>query len=185
MKKTILALLVTGLIGAQAYAFTGSIQFNGSMSGASKKGTTTISFTNPWTVANSDGAYTGLNGSSATFNGFSYTGTGTSATLTAAVVPQWTFTVGGTTYSFDLNALTNAVLSSTAFNAAGTGVAHITGVGDSPATWALQGTGTKFTFTFSSSTTTAVPDGGSAVALLGIALAGIEGARRLIRSRKA
>jgi len=30
-----------------------------------------------------------------------------------------------------------------------------------------------------------VPDGGSAVALLGIALAGIEGARRLVRSRKA
>ena len=30
-----------------------------------------------------------------------------------------------------------------------------------------------------------VPDGGSAVALLGIALAGIEGARRLVRTRKA
>jgi hypothetical protein len=30
-----------------------------------------------------------------------------------------------------------------------------------------------------------VPDGGSAVALLGIALAGIEGARRMIRTRKA
>jgi hypothetical protein len=33
--------------------------------------------------------------------------------------------------------------------------------------------------------TPAVPDGGSAVALLGIALAGIEGARRMIRARKA
>jgi hypothetical protein len=30
-----------------------------------------------------------------------------------------------------------------------------------------------------------VPDGGSAVALLGIALAGIEGVRRLVRTRKA
>jgi hypothetical protein len=32
---------------------------------------------------------------------------------------------------------------------------------------------------------TTVPDGGSAVALLGIALAGIEGVRRVIGSRKA
>jgi hypothetical protein len=33
--------------------------------------------------------------------------------------------------------------------------------------------------------TTSVPEGGSAVALLGIALAGIEGARRFLRARKA
>ena len=36
-----------------------------------------------------------------------------------------------------------------------------------------------------SATVTAIPDSGSAVALLGIALAGIEGVRRMVRARKA
>ena len=185
MKKTILALLATGLIGAQAYAVTGSIQFTGSMSGSTSKGTTTITFTNPWSVFAGTGDYSGVpNGTATTFNSFSYTGTGTSATLVAPVTPQWTFTYNLVTYSFDLEALTNAVLTSSSFNAGGTGTATI-GTDSSPAVWTIQGTGGKFSFQLSSSTTTAVPDGGSAVALLGIALAGIEGARRLIRSRKA
>ena len=194
--KSVLATLAVGFIScalfsqqAHAFSFGGSIEFGGAAkaSRATKKGvtTTTLTFTNPWHVIADDGDYASVPASTAvTFNTIKYTGTGTSATLTAPVIPQWTFTFGGKTYSFDLTALTNAVVSSTAMSLAGTGTAHI-GSLSAPASWALQGTGTKFTFKFSSSTTTAVPDGGSAVALLGIALAGIEGARRLIRARKA
>lgn len=188
MKKTILTLVIAGcaaLISQQAYAVTGSIEFGGSMSGSTKKGTTTITFTNPWSVIIGDGDYAGVPaGTSATFNSFAYTGTGATATLVAPVTPQWTFTYLGVTYSFDLSALSNAVLTSTSFTASGTGTAN-KGTDSSPAVWSIQGNGSKFVFKFSSSTTTAVPDGGSAVALLGIALAGIEGARRMIRARKA
>jgi hypothetical protein len=183
MKKTILALLVTGLIGAQAYAFTGSIEFTGAMSGHTKKGTTTITFTNPWSVVAGIVDYGGVPaGTPATFNAFSYTGTGLTAVLTAPVIPQWTFTFSGVTYSFDLTNLTSATLAGGAFVASGTGTAHI-GAQSQSAIWSLQGNANG-KFTLSSSTTTSLPDGGSAVALLGIALAGIEGARRLIRSRK-
>ena len=194
MKKIILTLVVAGcaaLISQQAYAVTGSIEFTGAMAGSTTKGTTTITFTNPWHVFVGDGDYAGVPSTSnggpataATFNSFSYTGNGLTATLVAPVTPQWTFTYLGVTYSFDLSSLTNAVLTATGFTAQGNGTANI-GTDSSPATWTIQGSGTKFTFTFSSSTTTAVPDGGSAVALLGIALTGIEAGRRLIRARKA
>src|SRR5256885_13383855 len=110
MKKLIiLAALATGLIGAQAYAFSGSIEFMGSASATqtTKKGvqTTTINFTNPWTVSATSGDYSGVPiGTSATFNSVQYTGgnlTATPPALTAPVTPQWTFTYLGVTYSFD------------------------------------------------------------------------------------
>lgn len=191
LSKTILATLATGFISCtlfsqQAYAFSGSIEFGGSakVSKATKKGvtTTTVTFTNPWRVIADDGAYAGVPAAtSATFKTVKYTGTGTSAVLTGPVTPQWTFTYLGVTYSFDLTALTNAVTSSTSMVLAGTGTASIGGV-TSPAVWALQGTGSKFTFKFSSSTTTAVPDGGSAVALIGIALVGVAVLRRKLKA---
>jgi VPDSG-CTERM motif len=167
LSKTILAVLATGLFSCglfcqEAHAFTGSVSFFGSAhaSGNSGVGTTTISFTNPWSVIAADGAYTGSVGSLATMTDFSFTGTGNGAVLTGPVTPEWSFSFGGNTYTFDLLALIDA-------------------------TWALQGSGGKFTFKFSSSTTTAVPDGGSAVALLGIAFAGIEVVRRKMKAKAA
>ena len=191
---TVLAigLLSCGLFCQQAQAITGDILFMGSAtaSGASGAGTTTISFTNPWQVVAATGGYLAVTfGTPATFNGFSFTGDGTGATLTAPVTPQWSFVFGGNTYTFDLLALTSGHVQSGSMAFTGTGTAFVNGGDASPANWSLEGSNSSggFTFTLSSSTTgtIGVPDGGSAVALLGIALAGIEGARRLIRSRKA
>jgi hypothetical protein len=47
--------------------------------------------------------------------------------------------------------------------------------------WTFSGNNNRGTLSFTS-TSTAVPDGGSAVALLGIALAGIEIVRRKIKA---
>ena len=81
-------------------------------------------------------------------------------------------------------------------NLLGTGTLFITGPGspyDAAGTsgaWSFtisNPTGTThdtFAFTFANSQT-AVPDSGSALALLGIALAGIEGVRRALRARRA
>src|SRR5712692_3766636 len=123
LSKTILATLATGFISCalsshQAYAFSGSIEFGGTakVTSATKKGitTTTVTFTNPWRVIADDGAYAGVPaGTSATFKTVKYTGTGTSAVLTAFVIPQWTFTYLGVTYSFDLTSLTSATATST------------------------------------------------------------------------
>ncbi|PYL62842.1 MAG: hypothetical protein DMF25_11480, partial [Verrucomicrobia bacterium] len=184
-------LLSYGLFCQQAQAITGDIEFTGKTkaSGASGAGTTTISFKNPgWKVFAGTGGYSAVTfGTATTFSNFRFTGDGTGATLTGPVNPQWSFVFGGKTYTFELLALTSGHVQSGSMAFTGTGTAFINGGGPSPANWSLQGsTGKGFTFTLSSSTTGAVsaPDGGSAVALLGIAFAGIEGVRRSIRARK-
>jgi hypothetical protein len=194
MKKMILALLATVFVGAQAYGVTGTIGFSGLMSQATtKKGVTTDKFTNPWQViaGSQSGDYATVpdSFSPVTMGNFSFTGNNAapgSQVCTTCPVIQWSFVFGGKTYSFELDQITSASTVSGAIGETGTGIACI-GKDCSEGTWSLDGTlkkGTKFTFT-SSVHTSAVPDGGSAVALLGIALAGIEGGRRILRRRKA
>jgi VPDSG-CTERM motif len=198
LSKTMLAVLATGLLSCglfcqKAHAFNGSVEFFGSAraSGNSGGGTTTIFFTNPWSVIAGDGAYTGSVGSAALMTDFSFTGTGNGAALSlpGGVIPEWSFSFnngsGNHTYTFDLLALIDGTTTSGGMSLSGTGLAYIDGADPTFATWALQGSGTGFKFKFSSSTTTAVPDGGSAVALLGIAFAGIEIARRKIKAKTA
>jgi len=191
LTKTVLAvgLLSYGLFCQQAQAITGDIMFAGAAraSGASTGGLVTISFKNPWHVLAGTGDYAAVTfGTPATFSSFSFTGDGTGATLTAPVNPQWSFVFGGNTYTFELLTLTSGHVQSGSMAFTGTGTAFVNGGDASPANWALQGsTGTGFTFTLSSSTTGAlgaVPDGGSAVALLGIALVGVEALRRKFKT---
>src|SRR5450755_1670285 len=194
LSKTMLAVVATGLLSCglfcqQAEAFTGNVLFAGTVkaSGSSSTGHTTgLTFTNPWTVASlpaPDGAYAGTAGSSTIMTNFSFTGTGTGAVLVGGtVVNEWSFSSGGNTYSFNLETLTSATITNGTIAMSGTGTAFINGGNASTATWALQGTGHNFTFNFSTASTSAVPDGGSAVALLGIALAGIEIVRRKIKA---
>ena len=198
MSKTILTVLAIGLLScglfcqqAGANQINGSVSFSGAAtaSGDSGPGTTTISFTNPsWTVVSGLGDYSTF-GTPATFTAFSFTGTGTGATLSGPGIPQGTFTFGtpALTYSFDLLALVNGTTASGTIAISGTGIAHITGFDDMPASWALEGSGHDFTFDLLAFTTRpapgpGTPDGGSAASLLGIALVGLEALRRRLRS---
>jgi hypothetical protein len=197
MSKTVLAVLATGLLScglfcqqAGANQINGSVLFSGTAtaSGDSGPGTTTISFTNPsWTVVSGLGDYSTF-GTPATFAAFSFTGTGTGATLSGPGMPQGTFTFGTPTltFSFDLLALVSGTTTGGTMAISGTGIAHITGFDDTPASWALEGSGHNFTFDLLSASTTrsvpGTPDGGSAASLLGIALVGLEALRRRLRS---
>src|ERR1700719_4353738 len=111
--KTILAILAGGLLfcqQTQAAPISGAIEFFGSAtaSGPSGTGQTDISFSNPWHTLATTGNYNGvLTGTDTTFNNFSFTGDGTSATLIGSDSPIWAFNFGGSTYSFDLRALTS------------------------------------------------------------------------------
>ncbi|PYK46461.1 MAG: hypothetical protein DME46_01780 [Verrucomicrobia bacterium] len=111
--------------------------------------------------------------------------------LTSTNTPLWTFTVGtgstAVTYSFDLLSLSVAsfhdggVGKPSGLNLMGDGIAHITGFEDTEAIFALEATGTHLTFAILQPSNTAVPttpDGGSALALLGIGLLAVEGLRR-------
>jgi hypothetical protein len=167
----------------QANYINGSIEFFGS---ASASGSTTISFNNPWEVVAGTQDYSGVIGDSATFTDFSFTGTGSSTVLSSPVVPLWTFTVGSgasaITYSFDLNSLNGSTTTSGSLALSGTGVAQITGDSDTSAVWSMQGTGTGgYDFTFSSSSNTAIPDGGLTASMLGIGLLGVAYVRRMVK----
>ena len=178
--KTILAILAGGLLlcqQAQAAPITGAVQFFGSAtaSGPSPGSPVTVSFSNPWHSLAATGSYSViLTGTDFTFNDFAFTGDGSTATLTAPDMPIWTRTIGATTYSFDLLFLTNGHTESGAMAFSGTGIAHITGMDDTPASFALQGAGNDFNFILSSSSTATIPEGSTAVLLaIGLMLVGI------------
>src|SRR4029077_20631412 len=137
MKKILLAILATAFVTAQAYAFSGTIGFDGTMTQSTKKGVTTNHFVNPFvTQSGNSGDYAGVPGGvSTTMTDFSFTGNNTlTPTLTAPVLPQWTFTYLGTTYSFDLTVLTSAFSTNGSISESGTGTAHIDGQ-NAFATW--------------------------------------------------
>ena len=177
--NTVVAGLAIALLGsgvlceqAQAIPITGSVEFSGSAkpSGASPGLPISVHFTNPWHTLAGNGVYSGIpSGTSATFNDFSFNGDGSLASLVGTVAPLWTFSFGGETYSFDLLALTNGHTEAGSMSFSGTGMAHGSGVtafDDTPATWSLEGSGTNFNFTLSSSTTSSIPEAGVTTLLL-------------------
>ena len=152
-------------------------------------GLTTITFNSPIQVDFGTGNYSGTVASVVAFNPISWSGSGGSAILTSSNNPEWSFTIGAITYSFDLPVLMSASFdpgSPNSLSLSGEGVVKITGFEDTFATFALQGTGEGFTFTILQASNTvipAVPDGGSAMALLGLGLVAIEVLRRKLESR--
>ena len=192
MKKIMLILAATAFLGAQAYAFTGSIAMGGTTTTSTPTSTTVhVAFGSDWTVSAvppATGAYAAVApGTAVSYTDFTYNKNTLAITAPAAPFTLWSFSFGGNTYTFDLNSPLDAAFNSSgSFSINGNGTAFINGGSGSNGFWSISGTKKTATFTFnSSSVTSVVPDGGSAVALLGIALAGIEGARRMIRARKA
>jgi len=107
-------------------------------SGDSGSGTTTISFTNPgWTVLTGIGDYSSVTfGTPATLTAFSFTGTRT-ALPSLGLLCQNGPLRSGNTYSFtsSRNQWDNDQRYHGHF---GSGIAHITGFDDTPASWALE-----------------------------------------------
>jgi len=97
-----------------------------------------------------------------------------------ATNPLWQ--VGG--FSFALASSTIITQTVNFLNVSGPGTITGNMFDPTPGTWSFTSTNsngapqTSFTFT---TDTAAVPDGGTAVALLGLAFAGLEGARRVLR----
>jgi hypothetical protein len=97
------------------------------------------------------------------------------------VSPLWTFMSGVNTYSFDLVTLSIDQQGSNTLKLSGTGDLNITGFDTTTGSWEFNADQGGGTFSFSSSNATvpaAVPEGGSAVALLSLALFAVEILRR-------
>jgi len=190
--KTILTILIIGLLScglfsqqAQAGPIVGGISLAGSYATNTANVNTATAFTSfPFVIVGSvSGSYTGvptgLSSPVVTMTPFSFN------PFSASVTPLWTFMFAGSTYSFDLTVLSSRLQpGDNTLTLKGTGTLHITGFTDTPGSWIFTANQASGTFSFSSSNG-AVPDSGSAVALLGIALAGIEGVRRALRARRA
>jgi hypothetical protein len=175
---------------ANAVQITGSLAFVGSgdASGASNSaGNTTVFFDDNFTVfaaPGNEGSFLGTVGTNVNFTDFSFFGTGDvgfggNTSLNAA--PVSLFTVNG--FTFTLGSLSNADVNSTSLLVAGSGVFTKAGFETTPAVFTLSGSGVGgFNFVIETGNVTAnVPDGGSLVALLGVAMIGVEGLRRKLR----
>jgi len=191
--KTILTLLVIGLVScglfsqqAQAVPITGGISLAGGYVTNTVNLNTATAFTSfPFAlVTGVSGSYTGvgtgLGSPLVTMNPFTFN------PFNGPITPLWTFMSAGSTFSFDLTALTSILQpGDDTLTLKGTGTLHITNFTDTVGSWVFTANQGGDTFSFSSSNGAAVPDSGSAVALLGIALAGIEGVRRALRAHRA
>ena len=194
LPKTILAVLTIGALScalfsqqAQATATSGNINFAGSVQfNTTNLATATRVVT--WFDANHNAGFSSVvGGATGDFSGIA---AGTQATM----AQPWIFNPSTPTpglwsvagFTFDLLSSTIVTQSSSFLNITGTGI--ITGNGFDPTagTWAfsVQSAGGRRLVEFSFSANAndnGVPDGGSAVALLGLALTGIEVLRRKLR----
>ncbi len=180
--KRILLILTLGLLAAgvtaqnaRAVGITGTIDMSGTAilnSTSLGSATAATGFIGTTVGGIPTGSFTGTGGSSVTWSAFSWPSN-------TAVTPLWTFTVGPTTYSFELGSVTVASQSNTFLNLLGTGVLSKTGFDDTVGSWSFTisnssgAAHSNFAFTFANSQTAAVPEGGSALALLGMGLIGI------------
>lgn len=117
-------------------------------------------------------------GQAVTQNGFTF-----SPLPAGGVNPLWTVTKAGITYSFNLSSpIFVDQPGDNTLVLKGTGKLNITGATSTTGTWIFTANQTAGTFSFSSSNG-AVPDGGTTVALLGLSLLGLHGARRKFSNR--
>jgi hypothetical protein len=189
LTKTIWAVIAAGLVTstfstqeAQAAHINGTIDFAGSVrfdSSALQNVTQVAQWRDVFGNA-------GFSNVAATMGDFSSIPLGTQATMAT----PWIFnpstntpglwSVGG--FTFDLMSATVVDQTATFLNITGTGIITAAGFEDTAATWAFtvqNAGGNHDFFSFSAnSATQGVPDGGSAVALLGIGLGVIELIRR-------
>ena len=197
LTKTILTLIAAGLVTtavstqeAQAAKITGAIDFAGSAqfdSSALQHATQIVQWFNVF------GTPGFTNVSRLTSGSFSGIALGTNATM-----QPWTFipppggqpalwTVGG--FTFNLLSATVVHQSATFLNIHGIGTITGNGFETTSARWAFSvanssgGPQEQFSFSANNATGPFVPDGGSAVALLGISLVAIEFVRRKLRFR--
>jgi VPDSG-CTERM motif len=186
LSKTMLAVLATGVLGcavfsqqAQAVQINGAILLGGRVTFDAPLGSATT-VTNWFNVFGNPGMSSVL----AVSDDFSGILPLTSATM---AIP-WVFnpptptlglwSVGG--FTFDLLSSTIVTQLPNFLNIEATGIIHGPGFDDTPGTFQFTVTGSGIRFGFAA-LTQAVPDGGAAVALLGLALIGIEAVRRKLR----
>jgi VPDSG-CTERM motif len=191
LSKTILAVLATGVLScglfsqqAQATQINGDIQFAGEVAFDTNSLATATQVVTWFDVFHN----AGFSSVTSATGDFGFIAPGTQATM----AQPWIFnpstptnglwSVGG--FTFDLLSSSVVTQNTTTLVIEGTGIVSGNGFDPTAMNWSFTtqsaGGQTRTTFSFSGNGA-AVPDGGSAVALLGIVLIGIEVLRRKLR----
>lgn len=174
-------------LAAKAQIFTGSISFVGGADLDNPIGSAT-SFVNFYGPSGSGGPV--VQAGSLTSGVYASVPGGTAATFNtpftfspspASPLQLWTFSVGGTTYSFDVNAVTtdiqNVYSGGIAYlNVGGTGIGYVTGYSPTPATWSITGTTANsgsLTITIGSAVNAVPEPSALALALVGLVICGV------------
>jgi hypothetical protein len=191
LSKTILAVLATGVLScalfsqqAQATAINGEIQFAGEVR-FDTNSLATASRVVTWYDVFHNAGFSSVTSGTGNFAGIA---PGTSATMgqpwifNPSTPTPGLWSVGG--FTFNLLSATILVQNSKTLSIEGTGIVSGNGFDPTAMDWSFttqsSGGRTRTTFSFSANGV-AVPDGGSAVALLGLALTGMEVLRRRLR----
>jgi hypothetical protein len=171
-----LCAVVLAAPSARANPINGSIVFGAAdvtVNNANLADATVFDLTGVFTTTGS-GAYSSPSVpmfTTVTFDNFAFNPTTPGETIT----PLWTFDVGKDVYSFNATSITTAVFVGNEWVIGGLGDAFATGYSETPGKWTvnLSQSGATFGFDSTAATGTAVPDGGSTVALLGSAFMGL------------
>jgi hypothetical protein len=136
-----------GLAAAPLY-INGSISFTGNatLNGSTSSSTAITGFSNILVVTDTNNIYTPLkNSRAATWSPFIFNPPG------IPVIPLWTCTTNGVSYSFDASSMAVVFTSGNFLNIQGTGIAHVTGYADTPGIWTIsvQAIGASVNFTAS------------------------------------
>lgn len=191
--KTILAVLAAGLVSsafstqAQAARINGTIDFAGSVM-FDTANLATANQVSQWRDVFGNVGFSNVAATSGDFAGIALGSQAVMATpwiFNPSTATPGLWSVGG--FTFDLLSATVITQTSTFLNISGVGIVSGNGFSPTEATWAftVQSAGsTGPWFSFSANLAThGVPDGGSAVALLGVSLGVVEFIRRRIRPR--
>jgi hypothetical protein len=193
--KTILAVLATGVLScglfsqqAEAIAISGDIQFAGEVQFDTNSLATATRVVTWFDVFHNAG-FTSVTSGTGDFSGIA---PGTQA----AMAQPWIFnpstptpglwSVGG--FTFNLLSATIVTQNATTLVIEGTGIVSGNGFDPTAMDWSFTtqsaGGKTRTTFSFSGNGTTGVPDGGSAVVLLGLAFIGVGLLRRKLHDKE-
>ncbi|MFU8878538.1 MAG: PEP-CTERM sorting domain-containing protein [Wenzhouxiangellaceae bacterium] len=177
-------LLAAGAVSAAPIA--GDVTFTGDWEAQNADGTNAtigsaarIHFLPGVTVALAIGDFAGAEGALVDYTSFTFD------PFEGPIAPLWSFEMGGTVFSFNLEAVTKQLQISTNLVLTGTGTAFATGYDPTEFVWTFSGDSTQALLSFSASAFS-VPEP-SVVGLLGLGLIamGAVGVRRRNAARKA